>query len=172
MQNQHFENFSKPPQLPASNPGHPVLVIIDMQPRFPPSQDPATIAANLQLLHHAMKKGWFIIVVEFYGHGQTDQRILNALAIYSRFTLVPKFSDNGSEQIREVCLSHKLRKPNFVVGGVNTHKCIKATVNGMAFEMPDSQIVVVQDACNCDTDRDWSDFRRPNKNVVLRRAIA
>jgi len=31
--------------------------------------------------------------------------------------------------------------------------------------------VVVQNACNCDTDKDWSDFRRHSKNVVIRRAI-
>ncbi len=171
MQNQHFENYSNTDDQSISRSGHPVLVIIDMQPRFPPSQDPATIAANLQLLHHAMRNGWFIIVVEFYGHGQTDQRILNALAIYRRFRLVPKFSDNGSEQIREVCSSHKLRNPSFIVGGVNTHKCIRATVTGMAIAMPDSRIVVVQNACNCDTDKDWSDFRRHSKNVVIRRAI-
>lgn len=151
---------------PESTPA--VLTIIDMQPRFPSSQDANTIAGVLRLIAKAIERNWPVILVEFYAHGPTDERITNALDGYAGLVREFKFNEDGSEEIWEACVEHELPGSRFIVCGVNTHACVKDTVFGMARLMPDSAIEVVKDACNCDTGWDWDRFYLPNENVVLR----
>jgi nicotinamidase-related amidase len=146
-----------------------VLTIIDMQPRFPSSQNTDTVAAVLRLIAKAIERNWPVLLIEFYAHGPTDNRISAALRNYSGCIREFKYDDDGSEKIWEACVEHELPGSRFVICGVNTHACIKKTVFGMARLMPDSAIEVIQDACNCDTGWSWQDFFLPNKNVVLRR---
>ncbi len=145
-----------------------VLVIIDMQARFKSSQNSATIAGVLRLIAYAIARHCPVIVIEFYAHGPTDERIMNMLRNYDRCIVEFKFTEDGSEELWEACVEHELPGSRFVVCGVNTHACVKETVNGMARLMPDSAIEVVKDACNCDTGRGWDEFFLPNENVVLR----
>jgi nicotinamidase-related amidase len=145
-----------------------VLTIIDMQPRFPSSQNSDTIAGVLRLIAKAIELNWPVILVEFYAHGPTDKRITEALRDYPLCVREFKLNEDGSEEIWEACVEHELPGSRFVICGVNTHACVKDTVIGMARLMPDSAIEVVQDACNCDTGRGWDEFFLPNENVVLR----
>ena len=144
-----------------------VLTIIDMQARFPSSQNNATIAGVLRLIAYAIARNWPVIVIEFYAHGPTDERIMEMLRNYERCVIVFKFAEDGSEELWEACVEHELPGNRFVVCGVNTHACVKETVHGMARLMPDSAIEVVKNACNCQTNHGWNDFQLPNKNVFL-----
>ncbi len=145
-----------------------VLTIIDMQPRFPSSQNNDTIAGVLRLIAKAIERNWPVIVVEFYAHGPTDERITEALRDYPLCVREFKRDEDGSEEIWEACVEHELPGSRFVICGVNTHACVKDTVFGMARLMPDSAIEIIQDACNCDTGWGWDRFVLPNENVVLR----
>jgi len=145
-----------------------VLTIIDMQPRFPGSQNNDTIAGVLRLIAKAIERNWPVILVEFYAHGPTDERIIEALNGYAGLVREFKYNEDGSEEIWEACIEHELPGSRFIICGVNTHACIKETVFGMARLMPDSAIEIVQDACNCDTGWGWDEFFLPNENVVLR----
>ena len=146
-----------------------VLTIIDMQPRFPSSQNSDTIAGVLRLIAKAIERNWPVILVEFYAHGVTDERITEALRDYPLCVRELKYNEDGSEEIWETCVEHELPGSRFIICGVNTHACVKETVFGMARLMPDSAIEIVKDACNCDTGWGWDEFFLPNENVVLRR---
>ena len=145
-----------------------VLTIIDMQSRFPSSQNNDTIAGVLRLIAKAIERNWPVILVEFYAHGPTDERITDALNGYAGLVCEVKRNEDGSEEIWESCVEHELPGSRFVICGVNTHACVKDTVFGMARLMPDSVIEIIQDACNCDTGWGWDRFLLPNENVVLR----
>lgn len=145
-----------------------VLTIIDMQPRFPSSQNSDTIAGVLRLIAKAIERNWPVILVEFYAHGATDERITDALNGYAGLVREFKYNEDGSEEIWEACVEHELPGSRFVICGVNTHACVKDTVIGMARLMPDTAIEIIQDACNCDTGWGWDRFVLPNENVVLR----
>lgn len=145
-----------------------VLTIIDMQARFPSSQNTDTIAAVLRLIAKAIERNWPVILVEFYAHGPTDERITDALTGYAGLVREFKYNEDGSEEIWEACVEHELPGSRFVICGVNTHACVKDTVFGMARLMPDTAIEIIQDACNCDTGWGWDRFVLPNENVVLR----
>ena len=151
----------------------PVLVIIDMQPGFKASHDALTICAIENQIAAAKSQGLGILVVEYDAHdeGETHRQLMRHLEDYDRTFVVPKSTDDGSEEIFEATIENGLWPEHFIICGVNSDSCLLATVKGLIQRLPTCRITLPQDACNSDcSGKDgpvWQEDYAQMSNVVV-----
>lgn len=145
-----------------------VLVIIDMQPGFPASQDVLTVYAVGLLIEQAREAGLPILVVEYDAHemGETLEKLQDKLRGYDRCWRLDKSkSDGGSVVVRKLQAlglvatgsdSSQGSNLNLVICGVNSDGCVLATVNSLVGLLPGMPITLPQDACNSVSGKDCS----------------
>lgn len=132
------------------------LVVVDMQPDFPASNDPKTLSAVEREVRKAIKRGFGVVVLEVpyfspldeEGLKPTHRSILKLLDGYSRYRVTQKRWSDGSCQVVRMCEDYKFANKRFRVCGVNTDACVLETVLGLAQRLPESKIKVIKDACN------------------------
>jgi nicotinamidase-related amidase len=104
-----------------------VLAVIDMQVLFWASQKAQVLNAVKGQLRHAMRNGWAIMFVEWYGHGLTDVRLTNVVGNYERQARVTKEQDSGALELLAECDARGWPTDFYRLVGVNTHACVYAT---------------------------------------------
>ncbi|HEY9870731.1 MAG TPA: isochorismatase family protein [Candidatus Obscuribacterales bacterium] len=152
------------------------LVVVDMQPDFPASKDPATLAAVQREVKRAMHFHCPVVLLEVpyfspldeEGYKPTHRSIMQLLSGYDRYQVVQKIFSDGSLNVINTCEWKKYGTKRFRVCGVNTDLCVLETVLGLARRLPESTIKVVQDACNTSYDKNcWEQFT-VHPNIVLK----
>lgn len=143
----------------------PILVIVDMQPKFTASNNPALLTAIAQQIELAMRNSFTIIVLE-YGDleagknpqslrcGDTHEQLMRPMLFpcrYSQLVTAEKLGNDGSALVLHACAVRCLTNPIFRVCGVNTDACVSATVFGLAVRRPKSRVEVIVNACNTET---------------------
>lgn len=132
---------------------HPgeVLVVIDMQPGFPASQDAVTQWFVKQEIERAIKLNLPILLVDYDSHemGEIYPEITNLVKGYRLCKPVSKHTTDGSKVVALACIKHGFSTDKMRFCGVNSDACVLETVQGLINKLPDCHITVVQDACNC-----------------------
>lgn len=124
------------------------LVIIDMQAQFRASEDKRTINNCKKQIRTAIKDRAAIIFVEFNGFGPTLPELTKLTEKYNRSFHITKSYDDGSRQLKNFLLTHRVSKKNLKFCGVNTNACVLSTVYGTHLKLRDSNLTVIADACN------------------------
>lgn len=132
---------------------HPgeVLVVIDMQPGYPASQDVITQWFVKQEIERAIKLNLPILLVDYDPHemGEIYPAFTDLVKGYRLSKPVSKHTTDGSKEVARACLKHGFSLSNLRVCGVNSDACVLETVQSLVEQHTDCHITVVQDACNC-----------------------
>jgi len=146
------------------------LLIIDVQTGFRSAGD-ATMQKNIcDEIRRAKKRKAAIIVLEYEGFGPTYLPIQQAIGDYQRFAVAQKGEDDGSEPVLQTALQRRFNRSRWRVCGVNIAYCVNKTVKGLRARIPNTDIEVKQDACNCryGVQKGWRKFDRANGQAVKR----
>lgn len=150
--------------MPAGKEKGPILVVIDMQTKFPASRHKRALLNCAREITRAKRAHQRILFVEYADQGPTRQDLTDLVICpcdsiscrqgYDRFGIVKKYGDDGSNAILEYLKEFKrdTGKLSLTVCGVNTDCCIKWTVLGLAQKRKDAKIRVVKDACHQPSD--------------------
>jgi len=148
------------------------LVIIDMQPEFAAAECVDTQDAIVCEIMRARSRCQKVLIVNYNDGGQHVESIQEALIGYEKLTYqVDKYDDDGSRQIMDMVDMFDLAR-RFRICGVNYDACVQATVAGYEskwmnegsgtrgminnpFNVPPSDITIVEDACNAPDDGTW-----------------
>lgn len=145
-------HFKKPRTARKRKINHPYgLCVIDMQPSFSTSQDPATMQACLDLISKAIEDGAYIIVAQYTGYGKTDKRITDLVSNYRHAGYCWANQDNKAESIMRLLQRNNAQTTDYHVCGVNLEACVYSTVYHLKHAYR-KKIVLREDACNsaCD----------------------
>jgi len=145
----------------------PCLVVIDMQPRFRASNNPATLEAVIGLMHAAAEAGYPCIILEAEGYGDSHKSILQAAARSKNSIRTIKLrNSDGTFEVLHSCIQLGTSPAHFVLCGVNSDACVEDLALGLHPHA--NQILVVTDACNSNwSEWDWKLFRlRPNIHLT------
>lgn len=143
-----------------------VLLIIDMQPKFASSNEPALLSFIEHLILQAIEEEAVVICLE-YGYGsRTNTQLTRHLKGYARYFWREKNADDGASEVSTLCAKKVLSPIAFKVVGVNTHACVSRTTESLAKAFPSSQITVMKNGCNCKEGNHWDDFPKAS-NIAL-----
>lgn len=136
------------------------LVVVDMQPMFSASSDPATLRAVEAEVQRAVAGGFPVVILEYALCGNTYPSLLQFLDGYPKLVIKIKHDDCGSREVTEACREHNWGMQVFRICGVNTDCCVHDTVEGLVFAVPGTIVEVVREACNSERpkDRAWGDY--------------
>jgi nicotinamidase-related amidase len=156
---------------------HYTLVVVDMQPDFPAATDVRTIAAVARQVKLARENHCAVVFLEVSYLSRFDmeefkpthRELINLVRGYDRYSIAEKLYSDGSWAVQDSCKRRDFAVHHLRVCGVNTDVCVQQTVSGLAKSLPNSQIDVVQDACNTSTpDLDWNKFTSlSNVNLLV-----
>lgn len=107
------------------------LLVIDMQSYFDAANDPRTIAAVITEVKKAKKKGSFIYIMEYWGHGNTHDSIMNILKKYQKKLLIWKKDDDGSEEFQRMVNWYDHSLDHINICGVNLSYCVGNTAESL-----------------------------------------
>jgi len=141
-----------------------VLVVIDMQPGYPASQDAVTQWFVKQEILRQSERNLPVLLVEFDAHemGETFESIRCLVESYEHGHIIDKRSSNGSAEILSACRRLQLPSEAFRICGVNSDACVLETVQGLLSAHSTCLITLPQDACNCLTGKSnsiWQYFQ-------------
>lgn len=138
----------------------PILVVIDMQTKFPASRHQTTLENCAREIKQAMDKHQRILFLEYVDGGETQSKLIELVQCpcdsrsckqsYDRYWVSTKFEDDGSRTILDYLkrIKRSEGKVSFTICGVNTDACVRSTVLGLAKRKKDALIRVVKDACH------------------------
>jgi len=121
------------------------LVIIDMQDFFDRIPKDHLIQNMCDLIRHARRQRWGIMLVEFDRYGPTTQRLMDALGEYDHVAIVKKNCDDGGEEVIQCLDSNPQWSRHCLVCGIYGDACVRETVCGMYNADPLVEIDVVTD---------------------------
>ena len=111
------------------------------------------IAKISEEVANAMRRKDIIFIVEYNGYSITDKMITDQLRDYpwshKHFTF--KSRNDGSDDIVYILKTggySSIETERILVCGVNTHYCVKATAMGLAKQMPESSVIVLDNLSN------------------------
>jgi hypothetical protein len=143
----------------------PTVVVIDLQPHF---------TKNLKLLNNAakelktaMQQQYPILLLEYFGRGETHQFLLETIKDYKKVYITTKRREDGSKEIRWICNKFFLPTDHFIVFGVYSDGCVLSTVIGMTNWYIDSKIDIITNACDKTNWREWKSLIGSN-NINLK----
>jgi nicotinamidase-related amidase len=147
------------------------LVVVDMQPGFSDaSRNPTTLYTVELLIKQAVEDRRAVVVLENDPrlNGRTYWLLLKHLAGYPLKAVVPKFDDDGSNEVIDACDSNGFDEDDFEFGGVHTDACVTSTVDGIARRRRRAHLNVFKEACNSNTPSGmWEAFtNEPNVSIV------
>ncbi len=138
-----------------------MLIVVDMQPNFKASCDPATLAAVAREIETARRLGMHIVLLEIPYESvfdacpfpPTHECLMNLLTGYERFLVQGKRWCDGSKQIVLRCEREGFPTANikYRLVGVNIDACVVETAKGLV-ERTGLPVEVVKTACNTDGD--------------------
>lgn len=150
------------------------LVIVDMQPGLPASNEEWLKGAVYQEIMAARAEESGIVILEYIHHsppqfmGETYQYLVSAAAGNSDvFAMRAKATLDGSDRVVDAVADKLMPTERFRVCGVNVHGCIQATVLGLCERYPNSIIEVVGHACNDVNGINWARFKLPSNAQVV-----
>lgn len=150
------------------------LVIVDMQPGLPASNEDWLKGAVYQEIMTARAEDWGIVILEYIHHspprfmGDTYQYLVSAAAgNCDMFAMRAKGTLDGSERVVHAVAEKLMPTARFRVCGVNVHACIQETVLGLCERYPNSIIEVVGHACNDANGINWDRFKLPSNAQVV-----
>lgn len=134
-----------------------MLIVIDMQLEFSSSE--AIVGPVCEAIIKAKANNEPIILVEYACDYQQDKEqcraeecqcmthteILDLLDGYSNVVYVAKAHDDGG---REIINAVEVFPPIVDVCGVNTNACVRETVETLAKRVPETEFVLLLEACN------------------------
>jgi hypothetical protein len=108
------------------------------------------------------------ITTPFRKHNPVAARLLKVVQQQSdsRFTEVDKPRCGGGPEVIDGCKAAVFPVKTLVICGVWLKACVISTVRELSWRLPDTQIIVVRDACNHEPGYDYADFTELD-NVVL-----
>ena len=132
----------------------PILLIIDMQPRYDASSNPELLNSIEYQIKIAKKCKYKIIVVELHHYFKgklhrlytTRPRLLKKVKNYSQYQLVNKTGADGSSEILVACEKRRWKPKKFIVTGIHSRFCVAATVRGL-LETCNAKIEIIENAC-------------------------
>jgi hypothetical protein len=127
------------------------LIIIDIQPQFRKSYTKSLFRNCRREIRKAKIANNNIVLVEYSGCGKTSKRLTELVEDYDNVSYVTKEHDDGSYAIVPHLVGKKLIRNNLRICGINTDACVCRTVRGLRKRLPNSNIVVVENAC-------WSSY--------------
>lgn len=141
-------------------------VVVDVQSGFEATKPAWLKLAVLREILLARVLGNPIVMLEFFAisppktFGNTYDELVCAAAANNsgNFTMRAKALEDGSERVQDACLKMGFPTNRFRICGVNTHACVRATVEGLSRTFPGCFIEVVTDACNDYRGNNWSIF--------------
>ncbi len=149
------------------------LVVVDMQPDFEASNNPATIANVKREIIEAKAKQMPILFLEVpyfspldeRGLRHTHQELTQLVKFYPNTTRYPieKLRSDGSYQVLWACEQNHYTNSHFRICGVNTNICVYETAVGLS---QNGVVEVIKNACNTTTPMyDFNDFK--NKTNIF-----
>lgn len=142
------------------------LIVIDMQPAFGNSNNKRLLRNCAKEIENAIAAKNAVILVEYLGWGSTHQYLFEMLLGYSRFQLIKKYEDDGSDEIIDCIKNNKLKAP-FRICGVNLDWCVKQTTISLAKKLPRRKVHVIQSACRpLKKKYNWNQFTK-HKNIQI-----
>lgn len=153
----------------------PILVVIDMQPKYSASNDLKTILQVARLIKKAKKLDQKIFFVEFGLDEHTHAPLIELVYDYGKRFTVIKNDMCGSKEIAKQCQISGFTPSELIVCGVNTDACVRFTVEGLARDMPGTKVTVVKRACNKGpnhvpwgtSEYNFEQMQNANRNVVF-----
>lgn len=124
--------------------GDKTLVIVDTQTGFPGAYEVEETV--IQLVCHAMKNRWPVILVEYDTCGFTIESITDKLEGYSCCSTVVKNGGDGGPYVIDCLSQHTSWPTNLVVCGVYGDCCVSDTVSGLFENSSLVEVDVVIDA--------------------------
>ena len=137
--------------------GKPVLVVVDMQPRFRASCDPRTLQNVASQIRGAIARHEPIVVLELAVPGtapdfsRTHKELLDILDDVDNpafWVLKIKTTVAGGNEVLKACHTYGFDQRHFRICGVNTSACVYETAKALAISRPDSKVEVIASAVN------------------------
>jgi Isochorismatase family len=126
------------------------LCVIDMQDWFQVKPNTRVSDNSAREIKNAIQDGASILFVEYKDCGPTIEQLtrITQEQHYHNAYRVEKRGDNGSIPIIDKIRANNLHEGHIKVVGVNTDCCVYRTVCGLKFDLPNTLIEVVGDACD------------------------
>lgn len=122
-----------------------VLVIVDLQSGFLPSNAPV-VSAAANLAKRCVEEGWEIVVVEFKNNGPTHEEVLKASG--ERYFVVEKRQDDGGKEVRNKLDEAGIEPGLIRLCGVNLPWCVAKTACRLARLYPEARVELSRNACD------------------------
>jgi nicotinamidase-related amidase len=122
-----------------------VLVIVDLQSGFLPSNAPV-VGAAAELARRSVAEGWEIVIVEFARNGKTHEEVLKASG--DRYLLVQKDQDDGGKQVQKKLDGLEIEPGRILVCGVNLPWCVAKTACRLSRLYPEARVELSRKACD------------------------
>ncbi|MBX9639429.1 MAG: hypothetical protein K2X97_06775 [Mycobacteriaceae bacterium] len=147
------------------------LVIVDMQPSFPPAcWQPTIDAVRREILRSRCNLEPIIFLEHHRGYMPTHKCLTDLLRAphgYEHFEVPPpKKRWSGADVVVDVCRRRNWPMAKFRLCGVETFQCVAQTAEELTELAPRSEIEVIGDACN-DKVHGWLMFpQHPNIRII------
>lgn len=137
--------------------GKPVLVVVDMQPRFRASCDPRTLQNVASQIRGAIARQEPIVVLEVAVpdtspiFSRTHKELLDILDDVDNpafWALKIKTTVSGGNEVLKACHAYGFDQRHFRLCGVNTSACVYETAKALALSRPGSKVEVIASAVN------------------------
>lgn len=137
--------------------GKPVLVVVDMQPRYRASCDPRTLQNVAAQIRGAIARNEPIVVLELAVPGtapdfsRTHRELLDILEAVENpafWVLKIKTTVSGGNEVLTACRTYGFDQRHFRICGVNTSACVYETAKAIALSRPGSKVEVIASAVN------------------------
>lgn len=117
------------------------------------------------LILASIKKEEEILILEYSGHEETLEEIVNTLSGYSKVEVLKKSTDDGSKKVHSLIKKKNMSVGKIKVCGVSLTACVKATSESLA-DMG-YQIQIFEKATNGDTYGFGKDFLPDHENIEM-----
>jgi len=125
------------------------LVIVDMQNYFLRGSDYGDLSYMIptftELILHAMKNQWGIILLEFSSCGETAKEITSILQNYDRKVVLEKEEQSGAKLILDFLISNGWWPTDLIVCGLYGDECVYRTVNDLLGLSDSIKISIIDD---------------------------
>ncbi len=137
--------------------GKPVLVVVDMQPRFQAACDANTLKNVEEQIRGAIARNEPIVVLELMvpdaapNISRTHKQLLDILDDVDNpafWVLKIKSTTSGGNEVLTACRSYGFDQHHFRLCGVNTTACVYETAKALAVSRPGSKVEVIASAVN------------------------
>lgn len=127
----------------------PAVVLIDMQTDFVEnlleSVRRSLIPAQVDVLGQCAERDIPVIVLEFYGHGNTIKPVRKALKRVRRKKFITKYTDDGFDGTGLKAVLDSSDVKSLLLIGINAHACVLATAESgilLGYKVRTSEVLI------------------------------